>query len=181
MHNFLVMPLLLAAAVAVGCGNGQTVSSESGAQSTEAASKSDAQSTEAATEVASESGALAVYVEDGVAIEGADPVAYFTEDAYVQGSAEFTHDWNGATWHFASAANRDLFASDPDAYAPSYGGFCAWAVSQGYTAPVDPTAWSIVDGQLYLNYDANIQARWQKDIPGNIAQADENWPGVLAN
>ncbi|MEO0536433.1 MAG: YHS domain-containing (seleno)protein [Cyanobacteria bacterium P01_A01_bin.123] len=124
---------------------------------------------------------VSVYVEDGVAIKGADPVAYFTEEAYVVGSSEFTHEWMNATWHFSSAENRDLFASDPELYAPKYGGFCAWAVSQGNTAPIDPTAWKIVDGSLYLNYDARIQERWAKDIPGNIAKADENWPGVLSN
>ncbi|MEO0396738.1 MAG: YHS domain-containing (seleno)protein [Cyanobacteria bacterium P01_A01_bin.137] len=125
--------------------------------------------------------ALAVFAEDGVAIGGADPVAYFTEGDYTPGSGEFTHDWEGATWQFASAENRDLFAASPEEYAPQYGGFCAWAVSQGNTAPIDPTAWKIVDGKLYLNYNAQIQNRWAKDIPGNIALADENWPSVLAN
>ncbi|MEO0430932.1 MAG: YHS domain-containing (seleno)protein [Cyanobacteria bacterium J06656_5] len=123
----------------------------------------------------------AVFAEDGVAIGGADPVAYFTEGDYTPGSGEFTHDWEGATWQFASAENRDLFAASPEEYAPQYGGFCAWAVSQGNTAPIDPTAWKIVDGKLYLNYNAQIQNRWAKDIPGNIALGDQNWPGVLAN
>lgn len=126
-------------------------------------------------------GPAAVFVEDGVAIRGADPVAYFTESDYVPGSAEYTHEWGGATWQFASAENRDLFASNPEQYAPEYGGFCAWAVSQGYTASIDPTAWKVVDGKLYLNYDAKVQNRWAKDIPGNIAKADENWPNVLNN
>ena len=122
-----------------------------------------------------------VFAEGGVAIRGADPVAYFTEGGYVAGSASYTHEWGGATWQFASAENRDLFVSNPGAYAPQYGGFCAWAVSQGYTAPVDPTAWEIVDGKLYLNFDARIQRRWERDIPGNIASADQNWPAVLNN
>ncbi|MEO1399953.1 MAG: YHS domain-containing (seleno)protein [Cyanobacteria bacterium J06635_1] len=122
-----------------------------------------------------------IFAEDGIAIRGADPVAYFTESDYVPGSAEYTHEWGGATWQFASAENRDLFASNPEQYAPAYGGFCAWAVSQGYTAPIDPTAWKVVDGKLYLNYDAKVQKRWSKDIPGNIAKADGNWPGVLSN
>lgn len=123
----------------------------------------------------------AVFAEDGIAIRGADPVAYFTEGAYTPGSDEFTHDWEGATWQFASAENRDLFAANPEEYAPQYGGFCAYAVSQGTTASIEPTAWEIVDGKLYLNYNDKIQARWAKDIPGYIAQADQNWPGVLAN
>lgn len=122
----------------------------------------------------------AYFAEDNIAIRGADPVAYFTAGDYVPGTAEFTHEWEGAVWQFASAENRDQFASDPAAFAPQYGGYCAWAVSQGYTATIEPTAWKIVDGKLYLNYNKSVQAKWQKDIPGNIAKADENWPGVLA-
>ncbi|MGF1520781.1 MAG: YHS domain-containing (seleno)protein [Leptolyngbyaceae cyanobacterium] len=165
MRKFLLMPFLLAVLLAASCGSNTptgTTGSESPAVSAEAES-------------------LAIYVEEGVAIKGADPVAYFTEDAYVQGSDEFAHEWEGATWYFASAENRDAFANDPEAYAPEYGGYCAWAVSQGNTAPIDPTAWKIVDGKLYLNYNEDVQARWSEDIPGNIAKADENWPGVLTN
>lgn len=125
--------------------------------------------------------AYAIFAKDGLAIAGADPVAYFTQSDYVPGSDEFTHDWEGATWRFTSAENRDLFAAQPEEYAPQYGGFCAWAVSQGYTASIDPTAWKIVDGKLYLNYSAGVQRKWSKDIPGNIAKADQNWPAVLTN
>jgi YHS domain-containing protein len=117
--------------------------------------------------------------DEGLAIKGTDPVAYFTAGEPVAGSAEFTHTWGGATWQFASAENRDQFAADPEKFAPQYGGFCAWAVSQGYTAPIDPEAWKIVDDKLYLNYDKRIQSRWEKDIPGNIEKANTNWPGVL--
>ena len=88
----------------------------------------------------------------GVAIDGTDPVAYFTDGRPAQGSSDFEHEWMGATWRFVSAAHRDLFAADPAKYAPQYGGYCAWAVSQGYTAKIDPAAWKIVDGKLYLNY-----------------------------
>ncbi len=121
----------------------------------------------------------AIFAEDSVAIRGADPVAYFTESRYVPGSADYTYEWAEATWQFASAENRDVFAQNPEQYAPQYGGFCAWAVAEGYTAPVDPNAWEIVDGKLYLNYDARIQRRWQRDIPGNIVRANENWPEVI--
>ena len=114
----------------------------------------------------------------GVAINGYDPVAYFTDGKPVDGSDDFTHDWNGATWRFASAEHRDMFAADPEKYAPQYGGYCAWAVSQGYTASTDPTAWKIVDDKLYLNYSVGVQQRWVKDIPGNIAKGDKNWPGL---
>lgn len=115
----------------------------------------------------------------GIAILGADPVAYFTDGAYVPGSDAFTYDWQGATWQFAKAENRDAFAANPEAYAPQYGGFCAYAVSQGTTAPIEPEAWKIVDGKLYLNLNRKIQQRWEKDIPGYIAAANQNWPGVL--
>ena len=138
-------------------------------------------SASATEQAAGEQVAYAVFAENNVAIRGADPVAYFTAGEYTPGSEEFTPDWQGATWQFASAENRDLFAANPEEYAPQYGGFCAFAVSQGYTAPIEPTAWKIVDGKLYLNFDDRIQKRWSNDIPGHIAQADQNWPGVLAN
>lgn len=121
----------------------------------------------------------AVFTEGNIAIRGADPVAYFTQGAYVAGSSEYTYDWGGATWKFANREHRDLFASNPGQYAPQYGGFCAWAVSQGYTAPVDPNAWDIVDGKLYLNFNASIQRRWRRDIAGHVANANQNWPGVV--
>lgn len=119
-----------------------------------------------------------VYSEDGVALGGSDPVAYFTEGKPAAGSGDFRYDHDGTTWHFVSAANRDAFAADPEKYAPQYGGFCAWAVSQGYTAKTDPDAWRIVDGKLYLNYNRSVQRRWEGDIPGNIAKADANWPAL---
>ena len=115
----------------------------------------------------------------GTAIDGTDPVAYFTEGRPVEGSADFTYEWNGATWRFASAENRDTFIAAPAQYAPQYGGYCAWAVAQGYTASTDPAAWKIVDGKLYLNYNKDVQQRWEADVPGNIASANGNWPKVL--
>ena len=115
----------------------------------------------------------------GHAIRGYDPVAYFTEGRPVEGLPAHELAWNGATWRFASAENLARFRADPEAYAPQYGGYCAWAVSQGYTASVDPEQWRIEDGRLYLNYDAEVQARWLRDVPGFIAAADANWPAVL--
>ncbi len=116
-----------------------------------------------------------VYVAQGAAIRGTDPVAYFTEGKPVKGSREFTYNWNGAEWRFASAANRDMFAAAPEKYAPQYGGFCAYGVSQGYKVKIEPEAWRIVDGRLYLNYDLSVQKTWAGDIPGYIARADTNW------
>jgi len=121
-----------------------------------------------------------VYAENGIAIDGSDAVAYFSEGKPVAGDAGLTHSWNGATWLFASAANRDAFAADPEAYAPQFGGYCAWAVAEGYTASTIPEAWRIVDGKLYLNFNRRIQRRWERDIPGNIARGNANWPSVLA-
>jgi YHS domain-containing protein len=120
-----------------------------------------------------------VYAEDGIAIDGTDAVAYFTEGRPVAGSPDHAVHWRGATWRFASEANRALFEADPAAYAPQFGGWCAWAVAEGYTASTVPEAWSIVDGRLYLNYSRGVQRRWERDIPGNIARAEANWPGVL--
>lgn len=124
--------------------------------------------------------ASSVNAEDGVAVRGTDVVAYVTEGRAVPGSPAFTQMWQGATWRFASAANRDRFAADPARYAPAYGGFCSYAVSEGYTAPIDPNAWRIVDGRLFLNYDRSVQRRWERDIPGRIARADANWPALAA-
>lgn len=114
-----------------------------------------------------------------VAIEGTDPVAYFTEQKAVKGSSAYGHRWKGAQWRFKNAANRDLFSAQPEKYAPQFGGYCAWAVSQGYTAGIDPEAWTVHQGKLYLNYSKGVRADWAKDIPGNIEKANKNWPKVL--
>ena len=116
----------------------------------------------------------------GLAIAGYDPVAYFTDGKPVAGSSDFTTEWKGATWRFASAAHRDQFVATPDRFAPQYGGYCAWAVSQNYTAGIDPAAWKIVDGKLYLNYSKDVQKDWEQDVPGNIGKADASWPKLLA-
>lgn len=117
----------------------------------------------------------------GKAIKGYDPVAYFTDGGPRKGDKQFTHEWKGATWFFASAAHRDAFAKEPEKYAPQYGGYCAWAVSQNSTADIDPDAWKMVNGKLYLNYDKDIQAKWERERDGNIRKADANWPKLLAN
>ena len=115
----------------------------------------------------------------GLAIRGADPVAYFTQSKPIKGEAEFEHEWNDATWRFSSQENLDLFAANPEQYAPQYGGYCAKAVSEGNLASIDPESWKIVDDKLYLNYSPAVQQQWSQDIPGSIALGDENWSGVL--
>lgn len=116
----------------------------------------------------------------GVAVEGYDVVAYFVQAKAVEGSTRFELEWSGATWRFASAANRDAFRKEPRRYAPQYGGFCAYGVSRGYAVGSDPEAWTIVDGKLYLNYDRDVQQTWLRDVPGHVAQADRNWPKIVA-
>jgi len=114
----------------------------------------------------------------GVAVKGYDPVAYFRVSKPVKGSAAFAYRWMDATWWFANADNRDEFARNPQKYAPRYGGYCAYGVSQGHTAPIDPEAWTIVDGRLYLNYSQGVKNKWSQAIPQHIGEADRNWPAL---
>ena len=112
----------------------------------------------------------------GLALKGYDPVAYFTEQQPVRGKAEFTASHEGAIYRFASAANRDAFAAAPAKYVPQYGGYCAYGTASGYKAPIEPDAWTIVDGKLYLNYNQSVRSRWSGDIPGYVRKADQEWP-----
>jgi YHS domain-containing protein len=114
-----------------------------------------------------------------VAIRGYDVVAYFTIGEAVEGAADYSHRWMEAEWRFSSQSHLDLFREDPEKYAPQYGGYCAWAVSRGYTAPIDPQAWKIVGEKLYLNYNAKIRKKWLKDRDELIEKANENWPDIL--
>jgi YHS domain-containing protein len=115
-----------------------------------------------------------------VAVGGYDAVAYFTDGRAVRGSGQFRILHQGYEYRFASADHLAAFRANPSRYLPQYGGYCAWAVSQGYTASGDPQHWRIVDGRLYLNYNAEIQRRWEGDIAGHIRSADANWPSVLS-
>jgi hypothetical protein len=113
-----------------------------------------------------------------VAVQGYDVVAYFAAGRPTKGVADFTHDWQGARWQFSTPANRDLFAAQPEKYAPAYGGFCAYAVSRNYTADIDPNAWSVVNGRLFLNYSKGAQRLWLEDRDANIVKGDANWPAL---
>lgn len=115
----------------------------------------------------------------GVAVGGYDPVAYFTDGKATRGSKGITLEHQGVTWRFATEANRTAFEAEPAKYAPQYGGYCAWAVSRGYTAKGDPNAWKIVDGKLYLNYNRSVQRSWARNTASNIRKGDANWPSVL--
>ena len=114
-----------------------------------------------------------------LAVKGYDVVAYFVDGKPVKGRKDFEVQWNGAVWRFRDAEHRDQFELNPEEYAPQYGGYCAFAVSQNSIADADPHAWSIVDGKLYLNYNKQVQKRWKRNMEQFIVDADRNWPGVL--
>jgi hypothetical protein len=112
---------------------------------------------------------------NNVAIKGYDTVAYFTEGSPTKGDKQFVHSWEEATWHFASASNRDLFTANPERYAPQYGGYCALGLSAGEYADIDPESWTIVDGKLYLNKTKDFRKVWRKAPEAYKATADYNW------
>ena len=114
----------------------------------------------------------------GVGAGGYDVVAYFDENRPMKGLATITAEWRGAVWRFTTSDRRNRFMADPERYAPSYGGYCSWAAAQGYKAKGDPRNWRIVSGRLFLNYDSEIQQRWEADIAGHISRADGNWPDL---
>lgn len=112
------------------------------------------------------------------AIKGYDPVAYFILKKPVKGKKEHAYEWGGQTWYFFTADTRKLFVAHPEKYAPQYGGYCAYGLSRGYKAKIEPEAWSIVDDKLYLNYDLGVQKDWNKKQAEYIEKADRNWPNV---
>jgi YHS domain-containing protein len=125
--------------------------------------------------------APAVYsASDRLAAGGYDVTAYFTAGKPVGGSAKHELMLQGVTWRFASAENKARFQANPYAYAPQFGGYCAWAVSQGYLASGDPEQWKIVDGKLYLNFNARAKELWEADQAASIERGHANWPNVLA-
>lgn len=116
------------------------------------------------------------------AIKGADAVAYFSlnpgEDAVI-GSKDISYDYKGASWYFSSEENRDKFMQSPEKYTPQFGGYCAFAVSHGFTKSVNPDYWHIVDGKLYLNYNFFADRKWKKDQQSAIKRGHNHWPSVL--
>lgn len=111
----------------------------------------------------------------GVALKGHDPVAYFEVGQPVKGKPEFSARFNGAVYWFSSMAHLKAFTDDPQRYEPQFGGYCAFGVAQGVKPDIDPSAFAIVDGKLYLNLSPAVQKRWHADIPGYITQATKNW------
>ena len=119
-----------------------------------------------------------VFVKSDAAISGYDAVAYFTAGKPVKGSKEFSVSYKGAVWYFSTKQNADAFKATPEKYAPQYGGYCAYGLANGHKAPTDPNAWTILNGKLYLNYDKDVQGKWNKDQKGYIITADKYWPSV---
>ncbi|WP_133407426.1 YHS domain-containing (seleno)protein [Parashewanella tropica] len=114
------------------------------------------------------------------AVSGYDTVAYFTEGKPVKGSSKWQTEYKGADWYFSSQENLKKFKANPEAYAPQFGGYCAWAIAaKNDFASGDPKQWAIVDGKLYLNYDAEIKSRWDADRKGFIETAEKNWPKLI--
>ncbi len=114
----------------------------------------------------------------GLAMQGYDPVAYFTEGAPAKGDYKITTVYNDATYRFASEENKATFEANPEAYAPAYGGYCAFGTAMGFKFDGDPNHWKIVDDVLYLNLSQDIQERWETDIPGFITSASANWTEI---
>ena len=136
-----------------------------------------------ALSIALASNALAAGVElnassTGLALQGYDPVAYFTEGQATPGNWQITASYNDATYRFASEDHKAAFEADPEAYLPQYGGYCAFGAAMGFKFDGDPNQWKIVDGELYLNISKDIQERWLTDVPGYIVRADENWTDI---
>jgi YHS domain-containing protein len=118
------------------------------------------------------------FVQGDKAIRGYDPVAYFIESKPVKGSEQLLYNWNNSNWYFSTQQNLDLFKANPEKYAPQYGGYCAYGLSNGYKAPTDADAWTIENGKLYLNYNIEVREMWNKERKERIERADKNWPQV---
>ncbi|HSO07311.1 MAG TPA: YHS domain-containing (seleno)protein [Pelomicrobium sp.] len=114
----------------------------------------------------------------GVAVHGYDPVAYFTAGKPTPGKPEFTAVHEGATYRFATAENLAAFKADPARYAPQYGGWCAYGVAKGGKFDIDPQVWKVVDGKLYLNFNASVGRTWSGDIPGYLKRSEAEWPKI---
>ena len=116
---------------------------------------------------------------DGVAIQGYDPVAFFTDHKPVKGTSQFQSDYHGAKYYFASAEHKAAFDKEPAQYEPQFGGYCAYGASQGHPAPIKIEAWQIVNGRLLMQYDLDVKGKFNKDQQGNLHKADQNWPGII--
>jgi len=119
-----------------------------------------------------------VFAPAGKAIKGYDPVAFFTVAKPVKGADSLAYQWKGANWYFSTQQNLDSFKTNPDKYAPQFGGYCAYGTAQGHKAPTETDTWTIVDGKLYFNYNGKVKEAWMKNQPALIQKANEQWPGL---
>ncbi|MEM1422277.1 MAG: YHS domain-containing (seleno)protein [Pseudomonadota bacterium] len=115
----------------------------------------------------------------GYALRGYDPVAYFTRGEAVEGDPEHRLEWRGVMWSFASAEHKAMFEADPERFAPQFGGYCAWSMMQGRRSSVDPHAWDVIDGKLYMNFSPGMQAAWREEMARNIAEAEKQWAQIV--
>lgn len=109
------------------------------------------------------------------AIRGYDAVAYFKEGKPVKGFSQYEYEWRGATWRFASQQNLDSFRLDPVKFAPQYGGYCAYGLSENHKSPTSPEAFAVINKKLYLNYNLNVRKIWLPDTSMRIVKADSLW------
>ena len=125
------------------------------------------------------SGKELLNLDNGVAIQGYDPVAFFTDHRPVKGDAHFQSQYRGAKYYFATAEHKATFDREPAKYEPQFGGFCAYGASRGKTVPVKIETWEILNGRLILQYDLDVKSKFDKDPQGTLKKADENWPGLV--
>jgi len=118
-------------------------------------------------------------LENGVAIQGYDPVAFFADNRPVRGNAQFQSEYRGAKYYFASAEHKAAFDKEPAKYEPQFGGYCAYGASRGKTVPIRIETWEIINGRLLLQYDLDVKSKFDKDPQGTLRKADENWPGLV--
>jgi YHS domain-containing protein len=116
---------------------------------------------------------------NGVAIQGYDPVAFFTDNRPIKGSSQFQSEYRGAKYYFAAAEHKAMFDKEPAKYEPQFGGYCAYGASRGNKAPIKIEAWQIVNGRLLMQYDLDVKGKFNQDQVGNLRKADQNWPGLV--
>lgn len=119
-----------------------------------------------------------IFIKSNVAIQGYDPVAYFKKAIPIRGVADYSFKWKDALWYFSNAANLTEFQRNPEAYAPQYGGYCAYGMAGGHKVATSPDAWTVLDGKLYLNYNKSVQSLWSQDKAGNIDRANRHWSAI---
>lgn len=119
-----------------------------------------------------------IYIVNGKAIKGYDPVAFFTDAKPVMGQDSLMLQWHDASWYFASRKNLEAFQAAPEKYAPQYGGYCAYGTAMGHKAPTEVDTWTVLDGKLYFNYNSKVKGTWSKDRPAFIKKADQTWPTI---